>query len=198
MQKKQKNDGPEKSIVYHTTADGNDKPEHPEETYTTLINPLYDTGKGPDTAYKPTDHHNTAVAGPHYDAVNKDSRASPSMGQSTHLTSPAADDKIKTSTDTYSVPFSDTYTVPVNQTQKGRREGESTAKELEGGGSEKSDATTGAVYAAVDKKQKGGRAMASSKERKTELPATAGAVYAVVDKKKKAPPPLPHPYQPGD
>ena len=57
----------------------------------------------------------------------------------------------------------------------------------------------GAAYAVIDKKRKeGGRAMASSKERKTELPAVSGAVYAVVDKKKETPPPLPPPYQSGD
>ena len=102
---------------------------------------MYETGKGPDN--EPTDYHFTtvsgphytavdgphysavdgpyysAVNGPHYDAANKDSRASPSTGQSTHPTSPAAYDAIKTSTDTYSVPFSpdtDTYTVPVDVT----------------------------------------------------------------------------------
>ena len=92
---------------------------------------------------------------------------------------------------------------PTNSpTQKGRQAGDSVAMELEGGDSEKSDATAGAVYAVVDKKRKEGeRAMAASEIREFELEksaATAGAVYTVLDKTKKAPPPLPPPYQPGD
>ena len=199
MKMKLKDDGQEPSIdnpVYHTTAEGNAR-EHPDETYTTLINPLYDAGKGTNTTYKPTDHHHSAVNGPHYDAVKKDSRVSTSTGQSTHPTSTAAYDEIKTSMDTYSVPFSpDTDTVPANQTQKGRRAGDRAAMELEGGGSEKSNTTAGHVYTVVDKKRKEGDR--ATEEKETELPATAGVVYAVVDKKKEAPPPLPPPYQPGD
>ena len=208
--------GQEKHTNYKVTTDGNASPEHPEETYTTLHNPLYETGKG---LNEPTDHHYSAVGGPHYsavggphysavtdphyDAVNKDSRASPSTGQSTHPTSPAAYDEIKTSTDTYSVPFSpDTDTVPANQTQKGRRAGDRAAMELERGGSEKSDTTAGAVYAVVDKKrQEGEKDMTASEKREADLEksaATAGVVYTVVDKKKEAPPPLPPPYQLGD
>ena len=181
----QNNYGPEKSIdnpVYHTTAENKISPEQPEETYITPHNPgpRYETGNDPK---EPTDHHYTAADDRHYDAVNKDSRMSPSTGQSTHLTSPAAYDEIETSTNTYSVPISDTYTGPVNQTQNGRRVGDRAVMELEGGGSEKGDATAGAVYAVVDKTRKeGGRAMASSKE---ELPATAGAVYSVADKERQ-------------
>ena len=150
-----------------------------------------------------TDPHYSAVTDPHYDAVNKDSRASPSTGQSTHPTSPAAYDEIKTSTDTYSVPFSpDTGTVPANQTQKGTRAGDRAAMKLEGGKSEKSDTTAGHVYTVVDKKrQEGEKDMTASEKREADLEksaATAGAVYTVVDKKKEAPPPLPPPYQPGD
>ena len=208
--------GQEKHTNYKATTDGNASPEHPEETYTTLHNPLYETGKG---LNEPTDHHYSAVGGPHYsavtdphysavtdphyDAVNKDSRASPSTGQSTHPTSPAAYDEIKTSTDTYSVPFSpDTGTVPANQTQKGTRAGDRAAMKLEGGKSEKSDTTAGHVYTVVDKKrQEGEKDMTASEKREADLEksaATAGAVYTVVDKKKEAPPPLPPPYQPGD
>ena len=42
------------------------------------------------------------------------------------------------------------------QTQKGRQEEDRAVMELEGGGSEKSSATAGAVYAVVDKKRKEG------------------------------------------
>ena len=97
--------------VYHMTAEGNASPEYSEETYTTLHNPLYETGKGPDD--EPKDNLYTTVDSPHYDAVKKDSRVSPSTGQSTHPISPAA------SANVYSVPFSpdtDTYTVPANAT----------------------------------------------------------------------------------
>ena len=207
--------------AYQTTAEGKVSPKHPEVTYTTLHKPLYQTGKGPN---EPTDSavsgphysaldgsHYTAVDGghysavndPHYDAVKKESRANPCTGQSAHPTSPAAYDEIKTSMDTYSVPFSpDTDTVPANKTQKGRRAGDKAAMELEGGRSEKSDTTAGHVYAVVDKKRKEGeKDMTASKEREVELEksaATAGAVYTVVDKKKEVPPPLPPPYQPGD
>ena len=169
----------------------------------TLNYPLYDIGKGLDD--EPTDHHYTTVAGPHYtavdgphyDVVNKDSRARSSMGRSTHPTSPAAYDEIKTSMDTYSVPFSPdtgTYTVPANQTQKGRRAGDRPAKELEGGGSEKSITTAGAVYTV----SKSGVVYTVPTVELEKSAATAGAVYAVVDKKKGAPPPLPPPYQPAD
>ena len=162
----------------------------------TLHYPLYDIGKGQDD--EPTDHHYTAVDGPHYDVVNKDSRASPSTGQSTHPTSPATYDEIKTRTDTYSVPFSPdtgTYTVPANQTQKGRRVvGDRPAKELEGRGSEKSNTTAGAVYTV----SKSGMVYTVLTVELEKSAATAEAVYAVVDKKKEAPPPLPPPYQPGD
>ena len=176
--------------AYEDTAEGKASPEHLEE---------YNTGKGPDN--KLTQCHHSAVDGPHHNAVNEDSRASPSTGQSTLHAPPAAYHGIKTSTDTYSMPFSphtDTYTVPENRTQKGDR----ATIELEGGMSEKSDATAGAVYAVVDKKRKvKHRTMTATEEREAELEksaATAGVVYAVVDKKKKAPPPLPPPYQPGD
>ena len=293
-----KDDGFIDKPVYHTTAEGKVSPEHSEETYTTLHNPLYETGKGPDD--EPTDNHYTTVTGPHYDAVDKESRASPSTGQTTHPTSPAAYYEIEASADTYSVPFgpdTDAYTVPADATnskplapkrlnslersanfatgngkidrsqssdpdhtysavgqkatepgrlppgtsgnegtfsqavpvcsvsyarkgsqkvtpedigkeptnpptQKGRQAGDSVAMELEGGDSEKSDATAGAVYAVVDKKRKEGeRAMAASEIREFELEksaAIAGAVYAVLDKKMKAPPPLPPPYKPRD
>ena len=293
-----KDDGFIDKPVYHTTAEGKVSQEHSEETYTTLHNPLYETDKGPDD--DPTDNRYTTVAGPHYDAVNKDSRASPSTGQSTHPISPAAYYEIEASADTYSVPFgpdTDAYTVPADATnlkplapkrlnslersanfatgngeidksqssdpdhtysavgqkatepgrlspgtsgndstfsqavpvrsvsytrkgsqkvtpedidkeptnpptQKGRQAGDSVAMELEGGDSEKSDATAGAVYAVVDKKRKEGeRAMAASEIIEFELEksaATAGAVYTVLDKTKKAPPPLPPPYRPRD
>ena len=46
---------------------------------------------------------------------------------------------------------------PTNaQTQKRRQAGDRAAMELEGGWSEKSDTTAGAVYAVVDKKRKEG------------------------------------------
>ena len=64
--------------VYHTTAEDKVSPEHSEETYTTLHNPLYETGKGPGD--DPKDNRYTTIDGPHYDAINKDSRASPSTG----------------------------------------------------------------------------------------------------------------------
>ena len=286
--------------VYHRTTEGNASPEHPEETYTTLHNPLYATGKGKGPDDEPKDNHYTTVVGPHYDAVYKDSRASPSTGQSTHPISPAAYYEIEASANAYSVPFTpdtDSYTMPADATnlkplapnrsnslersanfatgngeidksqssdpdhtysavgqkatepgklspgtsgndstfsqavpvrsvsytrkgsqkvtpedidkeptnlptQKGRQAGDSVAMELEGGDSEKSDATAGAVYAVVDKKRKEGeRAMAASEIREFELEksaATAGAVYTVLDKTKKAPPPPPPPYRPRD
>ena len=88
MQMKLLNDGGQSRLENNYTAEGdaiNASPEHLKETYIELHNPLCTTGQD----NEPTDSHNTAVDDPHYDAASKDSRASPSTGQSNHPASPA-------------------------------------------------------------------------------------------------------------
>ena len=204
--KKLKDDGQEQvpsidNPVYEATAKDNASPEHSEELepYKILTNPLYETGKG--LKHEPTDHHLTAADASCYDAVNNDSRGSRSTG---HHASSAVYDKVKTSTDTYTVPLSpdtDTYSFPTSlarqplapkrtgllgrSSQFGIQNSEINTASDRGHtyssvGSEKSNATARAVYTVP----------------------TVRAVYddatAVMDKKKEAPPPLPPPYQPGD
>ena len=179
--------------VYEAIAKDNASPEH------ILTNSLYEIGKG--LKHEPTDDHLTAADAPCYEAVNNDSRGSRSTG---HHASSAVYDKVKTSTDTYTVPLSpdtDTYSFPTSLARQplapkrtgllgrsshfGIQNSEINTASDRGHtyssvGSEKSNATARAVYPV----------------------STVRAVYdvatAVMDKKKEAPPPLPPPYQPRD
>ena len=202
---KLKDDGQEQeraidNPVYEASAKDNASPEHSEELepYKILTNPLYETGKG--LKHEPTDHHLTAADAPCYDAVNNDSRGSRSTG---HHASPAVYDKVKTSTDTYTVPLSpdtDTYSFPTSlarQPLAPKRTG--LLGRSSHFGIQNSEINTasdrGHTYSSVGSEK-------SNATRAVNAVPTVRAVYddatAVMDKKKEAPPPLPPPYQPGD
>ena len=175
--RKLKDDGQEQETsidnpVYEATAKDNASPEHSEELepYKILTNPLYETGKG--LKHEPTDHHLTAADASCYDVVNNDSRGSCSTG---HHASPAVYDKVKTSTDTYTVPLSpdtDTYSAPTSLAHQPLAPKRTDLL----GRSSHFGIQNGEINTASDR----------------------GHTYAVVDKKKEAPPPLPPPYKPGD